>query len=242
MSSSPPASGKSISKSCGNILLDALSDSDRAKLLPRFDPVEMVLNVILEEANRPVEFAYFPLGGILSRVAEVPHNRLEIGIIGREGMSGLPIVLGTERSPHQILVQAPGTALRIGASDLQDAIRDVPPLLKVLNIWIHLSLVHSSMTALANARHTIEERLARWLVMSQDRLQSPSLPLTHEFLSIMLGVHRPGVTLATHTLEGAQLIKAERGKITIRDRQGLIELAGSSYGVAESEAKRLLLC
>lgn len=239
MSNTPTPAGAPRS---GNVLLDALPAEDRAALLPGFERVEVALKTVLEQPNRPIEHAYFPLGGMLSRVAEAPHNRLEIGIIGREGMTGLPIMLKTVQSPHTILVQASDGVLRMEADAFLRAIEEFPSLRDVLYKWIHLSQIHVGMTALANGRNTIEERLARWLVMCQDRLGSSILPLTHDFLSIMLGVHRPGVTLALHTLEGAKLVQAERAKITVRDREGLIAVAGDAYGVAEAEARRLGLC
>src|SRR3954464_3683653 len=150
-------------------------------------------------------------------------------------MAGLPVVLGIERSPHGYMVQAAGEALRITAQDLRTALRQSPSLQAGFLRYAYALMVQTAQTAYANARFTIEARLARWILMTDDRLEGGDLPLTHDFLSMMLGVCRPGVTLAVQSLEGNQMIRAARGRITVLNRSGLEEVADSAYGISEAE-------
>jgi CRP-like cAMP-binding protein len=165
----------------------------------------------------------------------LPRDASKWGIIGREGLVGVPIVLGVDRSPHGFLVQAEGKALRIATADLRAINAERPAIHAVLMRYVHALMVQTASTAFSNASFTIEARLARWILMTRDRLDSEELPLTHEFLSMMLGVRRPGVTVAVQILEGNGLIRATRGRITVLDRKKLEELADSAYGLAEAE-------
>jgi CRP-like cAMP-binding protein len=144
-------------------------------------------------------------------------------------------MLGVDRSPHTCMVQAPGEAHRIGATELRRALDLSGTLRTILLRFVHTFNVQVSQTAYANAGYSVEERLARWLLMTHDRLDHEDMPLTHEFLSIMLGNRRPGVTQAVQILEGRGAIRAKRGHITMRDRSKLEQIAGLSYGFAEKE-------
>src|SRR5215212_11022200 len=155
-------------------------------------------------------------------------------------MAGLPVVLGIDHSPHAYMVQAAGQALRIPAPDLRAALRHSPSLHAGLLRYAHALMVQTAETAYANAGFTMEARLARWILMTDDRLEREELPLTHEFLSMMLGVRRPGVTLAIQALESGGLIRAKRGSLTVLDRAGLEALARDAYGVAEAEYARVM--
>ena len=155
-------------------------------------------------------------------------------------MVGLEIVLGAGQSPHQCFIQVEGHGWRLPAGALTAAMRTCPGLTAVLLRFAHCFSVQVSTTAFANADFTVEERLARWLLLCSDRLDTRDINLTHEFLSLMLGVRRPGVTVATHGLEGKSLIRAKRSLIRIVDRGKLEEIAGGSYGMAEAEYVRLL--
>src|SRR3954449_7078777 len=150
-------------------------------------------------------------------------------------MAGLPVVLGIERSPHSYMVQADGEALRITAPDLRTAIRHSLSLHARFLRYAHTLMVQIAQTAYANAGFGLEARLARWILMTDDRLEREDLPLTHDFLSTMLGVRRPGVTIAVQNLESIRLIRAKRGSITVLDRTGLEGIADSAYGVSEAE-------
>ncbi len=190
--------------------------------------------------QRPIAHAYFVEDGFVSLIADSVEGRIEIGLVGREGFVGVPLVLGTDRTPHLALVQADLVALRIAAEPLRAALDASPTLRGVLGRFVQGLIVQVGQTAYANNDFTIEARLARWILMTHDRLDGDALPLTHEFLSTMLGVRRPGVTTAIHVLEGAGMIWARRGRITVRDREKLQTLAGISYGLAETEYERLL--
>jgi CRP-like cAMP-binding protein len=226
-----------------NRLLRALEPDDYRLLAPAFEPVSLTLGQHLTEANQPISHAYFIEEGLVSLLADTGGkgaDRVEIGVVGFEGMVGVPLVLGTDRSPHVALIQADGRALAVPAPVLVEALGVSPTLRGALGRYAQSLIVQVGQTVYANADLNIEARLARWIVMTQDRLGKDELPITHEFLALMLGVRRPGVTTATHILEGAGMIRAQRGRITVLDRARLLELAERSYGVAEAEYERLL--
>lgn len=223
-----------------NRLLAALPRADYALLSERLAPCALALSAVLIEAHRPIPQVYFPESGIVSALADTSEGRIEIGMIGRDGLVGLPVALGTDRSPHTYLVQAEGAALRMDARALREAVRERPSLLRPFGLYAQALIVQIAQTAYANAHFTLEARLARWVLMTQDRTGGDELGLTHEFLSTMLGVRRPGVTTAVHLLEGTGAIRAERGRVTVRDRAKLRALADDSYQVAEDEYERLM--
>src|SRR3954471_17799138 len=223
-----------------NRLLSALNRDDFDLLQPDLEPVALELRQWLIEAGEPIQQVYFPEHGIVSILADTSQGRIEVGLIGPEGMAGLPVVLGIERSPHGYMVQAAGEALRIAAPDLRTALRHSPSLQVGFLRYAHALMVQTAQTAYANAGFTIEARLARWILMTDDRLDRGDLPLTHDFLSMMLGVRRPGVTLAVQMLEGGGLIRATRGRIRVLDRTKLEEVADDAYGVAEAEYARVM--
>jgi CRP-like cAMP-binding protein len=223
-----------------NRLLAALAPDDFGLLQPHLEPVRLEFRQIVIEANEPIQHVSFIERGIVSILANAPEGRVEVGIVGREGIVGVPLILGSDRSPYSYLVQAEGEALRITAQDLRTAIQQSPSINAVLGRYIHALLVQTAQTAYANASFNIEARLARWILMTQDRIDGNDLPLTHDFLAMMLGVRRPGVTTATHVLEGAKIIRATRGQITVLDREKLEDLADDSYGIAEAEYARLV--
>jgi CRP-like cAMP-binding protein len=225
----------------GNRLLQKLPANDLDLLETSFVRVDLKVLHDMEKPNKPVQDIYFPETGIASVVAVHPDdNRVEIGIIGCEGMTGIPILLGDERSPHSTYVQVAGRALRIDASELRKAIDSSPPLKALLLKYVQAFMVQTSHTAIANARASLPERLARWLLMAHDRVTADELPLTHEFLSLMMGVRRAGVTEALQELVRRNLVEARRGKITIVNRKGIMQVAGHFYGTPEAEYRRLL--
>ena len=223
-----------------NRLLSALAPDDFALLAPKLERVPLKLQSLLIEAHRPISHVFFPESGISSTVANTDEGRIEIGMVGREGFVGVPVILGADRTPHTAMVQGEGEALRIGTEDLREAMRERPSIFLPLGLYTQSLIVQMGQTAYANATFDIEARLARWILMTQDRTDSDELVLTHEFLATMLGVRRPGVTSATHALEGMGSIRAKRGRITVRDREKLMELAGDAYQVAEDEYGRLM--
>jgi CRP-like cAMP-binding protein len=218
-----------------NRLLSGLTPEDFGLLQPHLETVPLEMRQWVIKAGEPIQHVTFPEHGIVSVLADTSQGRIEVGLIGPEGMAGLPVVLGIERSPHGYMVQAAGEALRITAQDLRTALRYSPSLQAGLLRYAHALMVQTAETAYANAGFTIEARLARWILMTDDRLAREELPLTHDFLSMMLGVQRPGVTIAVQTLEANRLIRAKRGSITVLNRTGLEAIADSAYGVSEAE-------
>ncbi|MRG66056.1 helix-turn-helix domain-containing protein [Rhizobium pusense] len=185
------------------------------------------------------------LSGVECRVASMivvgrDGTRVETGIIGREGLTGSGLSDNDDRTPYELIIQIDGTALAMSADEFRQALTSVPEL-RVLTTRFARSLgVQVSYTALANAKFDIRQRLARWLVMMQDRVPSRSLNITHDYLAVMLGVRRSSVTDVLHILEGDKLIRANRSCIKVRNRNGLIEVAGESYGAPEAEHNRLM--
>jgi CRP-like cAMP-binding protein len=212
-----------------NRILSRLSAADQALLQPDFEPVDLALRQVLEAPNRPIPHSYFIGYGLASIVAKNSHKRLEVGLIGCEGVTGLPIVLGNDRSPHETFMQVPGEGMRISADKLREAMSQSPSLQRALLRFAHAFMNQTANTALSNGTATLEERLARWLLMANDRLRGDEIPLTHEFLSLMLGVRRAGVTVALHYLEKRGLIRMARKQIFITDRAGLKAAANGTY-------------
>ena len=229
----------STRSACPNRLLASLSLKDLALLQPHLRPVDLPLRKVLEEPNKPIRDVYFIESGIASVVAG-DGNPIEVGLIGREGMSGVNIVLGDDRSVNRTFIQAEGAALRLKARDLRLAMEKSPTLRLALLRYAQVFSVQVTQTAVANGRAKLESRLARWLLMAHDRFDHGPFPFTHQFLALMLGVRRPGVTVALHFLEGYGLIKATRGNITVIDRKGLEAHSDRSYGIPEAEYERLI--
>jgi CRP-like cAMP-binding protein len=223
-----------------NRLLQALPPDDFALLQPHLEPIDLTIRQMVIEPGAPIRHGHFVEAGILSLMAQMHQDRIEIGMIGREGMSNVAAAFGAERSPHGVLCQADGHALRISVDALRAAVRQSPSLGALLGRYLYYLTIQTGQTAYANASLNIEARLARWVLMTHDRTYGFELTLTHDFLATMLGVRRPGVTTATHVLEGAGMIRAERGRVTVLDRAKLEELADDAYGMAEAEYERLI--
>ena len=171
---------------------------------------------------------------LASIIAKNSHKRLEVGLIGCEGYTGLPIVLGNDRSPHETFMQVPGEGMRISADKLREAISQSPSLQSALLRFAHAFMNQTANTALSNGTASLEERLARWLLMANDRLRGDEIPLTHEFLSLMLGVRRAGVTVALHYLQNRGVIDLARKQIVVTDRDGLRAAANGTYHQPEA--------
>jgi CRP-like cAMP-binding protein len=224
-----------------NQLLASLSTDDLDLLEPHLKSVTLGLRKQLEKPNRRIEAVYFPESGFASVVAIQSNGKqVEVGLIGREGMTGLPIVLGNHRSPHSTYIQAAGTGKCIPSKELREATRSSLTLRDSLLKYVQAFGVQTTHTAISNAHARMDVRLARWLLMAHDRIGDDALSLTHEFLSLMLGVRRAGVTEALDTLRKQRLISYKRGTITVRDRKGLVRTAGEAYGIPEAEYRRLI--
>ncbi|HEV8391242.1 MAG TPA: Crp/Fnr family transcriptional regulator [Dongiaceae bacterium] len=217
-----------------------MSAADFGLVQPHLTHVDLPLRKRLEARKKPIDYVYFPESGFASVVADGHDGRgIEVGLIGREGMTGLAVVMGTDRTPHETYMQNAGTGWRMTAGNLRRVMEQSRTVQQSFLLYGHAFVIQATYTAMANGRSKIEERLARWLLMAQDRVEGDRLTLTHEFLSLMLGVRRPGVTVALNLLERAGLIQASRGAIVIVDRAGLEQLSNGAYGAPEAEFNRL---
>jgi CRP-like cAMP-binding protein len=224
-----------------NQLLARLAPEDFAPLQGLLEPVELELRRVLIEPNRPIEHVYFHERGYTSITTDGHGSKIELGLIGREGMVGVPVALGVRTTPLEFFIQLAGDGLRMTSHDLEEVIDERPSLHRVLLRYAQVMSVQTSGTAFANAEHTVETRLARWLLMCHDRVDGDDIPITHEFMAMMLGVRRAGVTTAMHILQGNGLIVAKRGVITVLDRERLEELADNAYGLPEAEYARQMV-
>jgi CRP-like cAMP-binding protein len=233
----PSAAGEYISR---NGILARLSRKDFGLLKPHLVAVRLGFRRRLETRNRRIDTVYFLESGLASVVAaDITGQGIEVGIIGREGMTGVAVLMGGDRSPFDTFMQISGSGHCITTTHLRQCIERSDSLLRLLLRYGYGFGIQVAHTAVANGRHTVEERLARWLLMAHDRMDGEQIALTHELLALMLGVRRPGVTVALHSLEQDGLIRARRGVISILDRKGLVERSNGSYGAAEAEFRRL---
>lgn len=225
-----------------NLLLGAMHPEDLALLSPNLEKVTLARRQVLAVPGQPIEHVYFLEDGVASVVAASGDSTMtEVGIFGREGLSAISVLLGSDRSPHETFLQVDGTsALRIGADRFRAAIADSPRLKELLLRYVQTFLTQVAYSVASNAHSRIEVRLARWLLMCHDRIDGDEVHLTHEFMSMMVAAQRTGVTLTLHILEGAGIIQSQRARITILDRDKLEELAGDSYGQPEAEYRRLI--
>ena len=214
-----------------NHLLSRLSRQHLALLEPHLASMDLPVRTSLEKRRRRIDYVYFIEAGFASVVANGGNKpSIEVGIIGREGMTGLSVLMGgDDRATHETYMQAGGSGQRLPVAALRNAIAINHSLHQYLLRYAHSFLIQTATTVLANGRSKLEERLARWLLMADDRLDGGELPLTHEFLGLMLGTHRPGVTNAVSALEKAGLITTRRSKITIVDRKALEQISNGTY-------------
>ena len=228
-----------VSQSSANRILTSLSREDANLMGPALQEVDLPVRKQLESRNRRIQYVYFIDHGMASVVADGSgRGGIEIGIIGREGLTGLAVLMGADRSPHETYMQIRGAGRRVSAASLRELMSQSKSLHRALLRYGYAFTVQMAQTALANGRHKLEERLARWLLMAHDRVDGDELPLTHEFLSLMLGVRRSGVTVALKILEREGMVRARRGGVAIIDRDGLKECANGAYRGPEAELRR----
>lgn len=213
-----------------NQLIERLPEAARKRLLEQCEPFKLILSDELSIPGTPLSYAYFPREGFVSLVVGVDkHPSLEVGMIGREAMLGAELILGSASTPWRALVQGAGTGWRIGAEALRAESANSPALLHLLQASVLVRL-HQQATASACERfHTIRPRLARWLLMSQDRSGTDRFPITQEFLALMLGVRRVGITVAASELQEIGLISYRRGEMTMLNRGGMQAQACDCY-------------
>ncbi len=224
-----------------NAFLRSLGEDDFEAIVGSLQVVPLGRRERLVEPNQPIEYTYFPIGAQISvTIAAVGGDEIEIALVGSEGVSGLVIDPIVDQTPWCYSVQVSGNALRIEAAVLTAAISASPSMRQTAIAFFQAFVTQVSFAALSHGAYSVPKRLARWLLMSHDRAESDQLPFVHEFLALMLAVRRAGVTEAVHILEGYGAIKARRGKLTIVDRDKLVEFAGAAYGPAEAEYQRLI--
>ncbi|MGB3640219.1 MAG: Crp/Fnr family transcriptional regulator [Rivularia sp. (in: cyanobacteria)] len=224
-----------------NQLLMALSTKEYERLIPYLEPVSLVLGQIIYEPKQPIKEVYFPLGAMISLVSIMKDgSTTEIGLVGNQGMVGIPIFLGGNIATNRAIVQVEGNALKMDASILKSEFERGKQLQAKLLLYTQARLIQISQIAACKSHHLIEERLARWLLCVNDCVNKPELPLTQKFISEMLGVRRASVTEAAQALQKAGLIRYRRGQITILKRKELEQAACECYGLILNEFKRLL--
>src|SRR3954467_4754719 len=224
--------GPKLEAEIPNSLLAALPRRAYLKLLPSLAAVDLVFGEVLYEAGGPLHDVYFPGRSLVSLLTLVEgHLALEVGLVGREGMLGIPLALGIGVSPVRALVQGAGPALKMSAARFRSELRRSAPLQRELQLYVHAMMAQISQTAACNRFHVVEARLARWLLMTRDRVRSAEFRMTHEFLSHMLGVRRVGVTEAASSLQRQNLIEYARGNIRILDAAGLENACCGCYEI-----------
>ena len=213
-----------------NHLIERLPRADRSRLLASCEHVPMVLAEVLCDPGKPMRHVYFPIDGFISMVAVVKDSPgVEVGMVGREGMLGAHLALGVATAPLHSLVQGVGTARRIGAAAFRKQLAQSPALQRGVNQYLYVLLSQLATSAACLRFHMIGPRLARWLLMTEDRAHSKSFHVTQEFLAYMLGVRRVGITAAAGIFQRAGLIEYHRGELTVLDRSGLEAAACSCF-------------
>lgn len=219
-----------------NRLLAALPQTDYKKLAPKLERVPLNYNEHIYEAGIVIRHVYFPESGIISLLSLVDaHSSIEVGIVGNEGMAGLPVFLGVKESGNVAVVQGAGTALRLPVSDFLETCVKMPKMTAIIQRFIHSLFTQVSQSAACNRFHPIEARLARWLLMTHDRMHSNDFQITQEFLSNMLGVRREAVNRAAGGLQNLELISYHRGQLSIKNLKKLQKVACLCYTIIKRE-------
>ncbi len=230
--SQPSERTNTAGKHVSNKILLSISDSDYGSLRPHLEYVSLPNHLVLHEAGGKVEFAYFPNRGLISIVVVMKDGKTaEAGIVGNEGFTGTLAAVGLSRGPLQAVVQITGDGFRVEVGALQNTLESAPHLQLMLSRYAAIRGMQVAQTAACNRLHDIEQRLARWLLMTQDRVDSGLLPITHDFLATMLGTDRPSVSLAAGVLQKRKVIEYTRGAVEIVNRKKLEDYACECYGV-----------
>ena len=224
-----------------NVILAQLPEDEYAALAKFLTPVDLPLGKQLSEPNQPIEYVYFLNSGLISTDALTEKGEsVEVGVIGREGFSGLPALLDQPQMSHSVLMQGIGDGMRVRSSIVRDEFMKGGMLQQIVHAFTYLQMVQVTQSVLCNRMHEVDARLARWLLTSADRMESESLHLTQEFLAQMLGVQRSTVTVAAGELQRAGMIGYSRGRINILDRAALTGVACECYEIVSSSYRRIL--
>jgi CRP-like cAMP-binding protein len=224
-----------------NRILNALPPDEYERLSPHLEPVSLPLRQVLYHPDQPITHVYFPDSGTVSIVSVFEDGRnVEVGMVGNEGMFGVNVFLGSVSTPLEAVVQLPGEGFRMRADVLRREFRQCGPLQDLLLRYTQAFIMQVAQNAACNRAHHIEGQIAKWLLMCQDRAHSPELELTQEFIAMMLGIRRPGVTETAGLLRSKGLIDYVRGSVTVVDRRGLEGLSCECYFMVKKEFERLI--
>ena len=223
-----------------NILLNRLPATERERLARFMEPVELYFGEVLVEFDYPIEHVYFLETAVTSTVVRTPHGQtLEVGIMGAEGFVGLSLLYGVQRSNGTVVVQIPGRAMKMKATDFSEQIRAAGgPCLDLLLRYANFFQVMVQQHAACNASHTVEERMCRWILLTHDRASTETFALTHEYLSLMLGARRATVSAIAHNLKEAGIISYTRGKLRVSDRERLEACSCDCYRLIKDQSAR----
>jgi len=223
-----------------NRILGALSSSVLGEFESKLRPVELEFGQVIYEPNQPVDYAYFPTAGVISLLAAFEDgSTVEAGVIGSEGVLGTWLVMGAETTPHQALVQSPGHALKLAVRELRALVQNDGELLTTVLRYANAFFNQVAQTAACNRVHKLEQRLARWLLLTHDRVNGDEFQLTQDFISRMLAVRRAGVSVAASSLRQMRAIDYQRGNVVVLDRMGLERASCECYQVVKTQYDRL---
>jgi CRP-like cAMP-binding protein len=222
-----------------NQLLAALPGNVYKRLMPQLESVPLPFMDVLYEGGETIKHVYFPDDGLISLLVVMGDETLrEVGLIGNDGMLGVPLVLGMKTTPTRALIQMPGSAMRMKAEALRGELKQGGALRGVLLAYAHALFTQVSQSAACISAHAVEKRLSRWLLMTHDRAPGDEFEMKHEFMAMMLGVTRSVVTRAAGRLQDEKMLRYTRGRVTVLDRRGLEATACECYGVVKTEFDR----
>ena len=232
----PPSRKDGDGKEIGNLILLALPRQESTRIFPSLEFVRLNLHHVMHEAGEVIRSGYFMNNGMGSVLTVLPDGKsVEVGLIGKEGFVGLPVVFGFKTSPLRVVVQADATAYRVDIPTLRKILPECPELERQIQRFAMVLAMQSTQLAACNRLHDVEERLARWLMMSHDRIGGETMPLTQEFLGQMLGIRRSSVSVAASVLQKAGMITYTRGNVTILDKLKLTEAACDCYDIIQRQ-------
>jgi CRP-like cAMP-binding protein len=227
------------SDSNGNLLLSSLPREDQRRLLSKTERIEMEMRHLVYEPDKPIEHVYFPESGVMSLISELNGTAVEVGTVGREGMVGIPLFLGANSSPLKSFAQVPGSALKMSAANFRRELDRGGALHQKLHRYTQALFTQLSQSVACNRAHSIEQRCARWLLMTADRVAKPEFRLTQEFVAQMLGVRRASVNPILQDFQKKGMLEYRQGIMKLKDRRKLERVSCECYGIIRKEYRKL---